>query len=908
MNRKEKIFQYLSEYARIQTDSGFEPEADSGYIAERLGLDRSNVSRDLNELAREGLTVKLDGRPVKFVPAEFYRKPEPEKRESKEFAFMIGEDGSLKTQIQQGKSAVLYPPNGLHTLLAGPTGTGKTTFAEKLYQYAKAMKVMKEDAGFIVFNCAEYAQNQELILSQLFGHKKGAFTGAEKDKPGLVEKADGGILFLDEIHRLPPYGQEMLFLLMDKGCYRRLGETEEVRKASVLIIGATTENLNTTLLKTFLRRMPVVIHLPSLEKRPLIERLRLIEEFFSAEQKKIGAPIQVYKDVVIALLLYSCPGNIGQLSADIQLLCARAFLEFKVEQKEVVEINFEILPSYIQNGRLESSKKKSDLIEFLQYSEDYHMFLDSEADGEPGTENLYMEISKKYEKFLEQGRSGGEISDIIEDDLEQYMNALLKKYDMKKEHYEKKNLLKIIDAKVYYAVEDILQFAEIKLGRKMPERIKVGIAMHVNAMTERISKGIMLKEKELNDIVLNHPQEFQTAKVMLRLLEEELGIQVPKQEIGYFTMFLCAMDEEAIYPKIAVIVMAHGESTASSMAEVANKLLKTGHCHAIDMPLDVPAEEALEKAVVLAKETDEGRGVLVLADMGSLLMFPEMIEKRTGIPVKTVPMVSTIMVIEAVRKAMLRGADIDRLAKEMRQIGKVFDQKHGEQSIHTILVTCFTGQGTALKLSEIIRDMIPAEQQSRFKIRCMDFEGMDAGKEAEGQEDLSGADAVVGPGDLKLPNVPFISVDEFVVGDGMARLSEMIQGQAETVCETKDEAVMDEKLLTGTLEQLLYFLNPKKMAGQAMECLKESVRALHMEVTRELAVRYVIHLCCMLERLIQEEVLPHQETEILKEKYKHIFETVKRSLRPLEDCLHMKIPDSETAYLVEMLLEEKESC
>jgi len=103
---------------------------------------------------------------------------------------------------------------------------------------------------------------------------------------------------------------------------------------------------------------------------------------------------------------------------------------------------------------------------------------------------------------------------------------------------------------------------------------------------------------------------------MLRLLEEELGIQVPKQEIGYFTMFLCAMDEEAIYPKVAVIVMAHGESTASSMAEVANKLLKTRHCHAIDMPLDVPAEEALEKAVVLAKEADEGKGVLVLADTG----------------------------------------------------------------------------------------------------------------------------------------------------------------------------------------------------------------------------------------------------------------------------------------------------
>lgn len=906
MNRKEKIFQYLSDFGQVQTDSGKSPETDSGFLAAQLGLDRSNVSRDLNELEREGRVIKLQGRPVKFTASEFYREPVPQKQEKAEFQFMIGENGSLKTQIEQGKSAVLYPPNGLHTLLAGPTGTGKTTFAEKLFQYAKAMKVMKENAGFIVFNCAEYAQNQELILSQLFGHRKGAFTGADKDKPGLVEKADGGILFLDEIHRLPPYGQEMLFLLMDKGCYRRLGETEELRKASVLIIGATTENLNTTLLKTFLRRMPVVIHLPALEQRPLIERLRLIEEFFSAEQKKIGAPIQVYKDVVIALLLYACPGNIGQLSADIQLLCARAFLEYKVKQKDVVEINFEILPPYIQNGRLESPKRKSDLIEFLQYSEDYHMFIhDQEGNGGSG-ENLYIEISEKYEKFLDQGRSGGEISNLIEDDLEQYMNHLLKKYNMKKDHYEKKNLLKIIDAKVYYAVEDILQFAEIKLGRKMPERIKVGIAMHVNAMTERISKGMILKEKELHDIVLNHPQEFQTAKVMLRLLEEELSIQVPEQEIGYFTMFLCAMDEETIYQKIAVIVMTHGESTASSMAEVANKLLNTDHCRAVDMPLDVPAEEALEKAVALAEEIDEGKGVLVLADMGSLLMFSEMIEKRTGIPVRSVPMVSTIMVIEAVRKAMLRGAGLEKLAKELTQIGKVFDrQGEGKQKIHTIIVTCFTGQGTALKLAEIIRDMIPAEKQGQFRIRCMDFEGTEAALQASETEELPSADAVVGTVNLELPGVPFISVDRFVMGDGISRLNEIIQGGSEVLeAEPVQEPAMDEKLLAGTLDQLLYFLNPKKMAAQAMEALREAAKDLHVEIDKELTVRYVIHLCCMLERLIQEEVLPNKDTERLRREYGQMFRAVERSLSPLADCLHLKIPDSETAYLVEMLLEE----
>ncbi len=67
-------------------------------------------------------------------------------------------------------------------------------------------------------------------MSLLFGYKKGAFTGAEYDAPGLVEEADEGVLFLDEIHRLPPKGQEILFSILDRGKFRRLGETNAERK------------------------------------------------------------------------------------------------------------------------------------------------------------------------------------------------------------------------------------------------------------------------------------------------------------------------------------------------------------------------------------------------------------------------------------------------------------------------------------------------------------------------------------------------------------------------------------------------------------------------------------------------------------------------------------------------------
>ena len=144
-----------------------------------------------------------------------------------------------------------------------------------MYQYSKYIKELPEDAPFIIFNCADYCNNPQLLLSHIFGHIKGAFTGAEKEKEGIVEKADGGILFLDEIHRLPPEGQEMIFYFMDTGTYNKLGETDRHRKANVLLIGATTEDPNSTLLNTFIRRIPITIAIPDFDERPIDDKLRI---------------------------------------------------------------------------------------------------------------------------------------------------------------------------------------------------------------------------------------------------------------------------------------------------------------------------------------------------------------------------------------------------------------------------------------------------------------------------------------------------------------------------------------------------------------------------------------------------------------------------------------------------------
>ena len=144
--------------------------------------------------------------------------------------------------------------------------------------------------ALLSFNCADYANNPQLLLGQLFGMQKGAFTGAQEQR-GLLEIAEGGILFLDEVHRLPGEGQEMLFTFIDKGCFRRLGETESERTARVLLIAATTESPGSSLLKTFTRRIPMVIELPPLRERSAEERYRLITGFFKEEALRLGREI-----------------------------------------------------------------------------------------------------------------------------------------------------------------------------------------------------------------------------------------------------------------------------------------------------------------------------------------------------------------------------------------------------------------------------------------------------------------------------------------------------------------------------------------------------------------------------------------------------------------------------------------
>ena len=148
--------------------------------------------------------------------------------------------GEGDSRIEVLKGIDIEIEKGELCVLLGPSGSGKSYLAGLMHQFAIHNHILAPDAPFHIFNCAQYANNPELLSSNLFGHSKGAFTGAVCDTKGILAASDGGILFLDEVHRLNFENQEKLFIFLDKGIFRKVGENAVWQKANVRIIMATT--------------------------------------------------------------------------------------------------------------------------------------------------------------------------------------------------------------------------------------------------------------------------------------------------------------------------------------------------------------------------------------------------------------------------------------------------------------------------------------------------------------------------------------------------------------------------------------------------------------------------------------------------------------------------------------------
>src|SRR5687768_17463607 len=208
-------------------------------------------------------------------------------------------------------------PSDSTVLIQGENGTGKELVARAIHDRSP-----RREHRFVVTNCSAF--NDNLLDSELFGHKRGAFTGAVADKPGLFEVADTGTFFLDEIGDMSPALQVKVLRVLQEGTFNRVGDTE-TRKVDVRIIAATNRDLKTMVERGQFRedlyyRINVInLVLPALRQRK--EDLSIRTDHFLAKHARHGADAKRLSAGCFARLeTYAWPGNVRELENEIERL------------------------------------------------------------------------------------------------------------------------------------------------------------------------------------------------------------------------------------------------------------------------------------------------------------------------------------------------------------------------------------------------------------------------------------------------------------------------------------------------------------------------------------------------------------------------------------------------------------
>jgi len=228
---------------------------------------------------------------------------------------IVGRDPVLLREIE---AASRVAPTEMPVLLVGPTGSGKELFARRIHRLSK-----RSGAAFVPINCASIPEN--LLESELFGVERGAFTGADRSRMGLFEKAHRGTLFLDEVADLPTALQPKLLRVLEEKEVAPLGSSK-ARQVDVRLIAATNQNPSRLIAAgrfredLYFRLAHVVVQIPPLRERGE-DILLLANHFLHVANREFGKAVRGFEEeAVTELSRYGWPGNVRQLQALVKQL------------------------------------------------------------------------------------------------------------------------------------------------------------------------------------------------------------------------------------------------------------------------------------------------------------------------------------------------------------------------------------------------------------------------------------------------------------------------------------------------------------------------------------------------------------------------------------------------------------
>lgn len=905
---KKIIYQNIKEFSKqLEKD-----KANAVFLSKELNASRNAVSQYMNEYFTEGNFIKIITRPVIFFDKEtiestynvtleqiefdslesFLRALENE--HNKDFELLIGYNDSLSSVVNTCKATISYPPNGLPLLLYGPTGTGKSRIAQTMYDYCVNQGLIDKSKQFLILNCSEYANNPELLSANLFGCKKGAYTGAYRDNPGLLKLAEGGILFLDEVHCLAPESQEKLFLFMDKGIYHMVGDNENWLKSNTRLIFATTEDPKKVLLKTLLRRIPMIVTVPSLQERGMREKIQLIYTIFKEESKRLKKKISLTNIVYNALITTEFSGNIGDLKNCIQASCVNANYKADPGQNHIIVDSFDLPNNLIHLDELANKQVMVNNQSTIIALEDLHKFVGNER----SQIRLNNRILESFEKYNKQEIGFASFLDNSFRALDDYYDYIVLK---------KKNKQNSSFTYMQNILHHIFEIISNKYGFKITNNDLITITTYIHDHTRHTFelKNYEAQEKEhislLKDVVQNKLyREYLIALEVAENINANVDLKLDDISLCVLSMYLKKFIGIKDLNKRVGIILAHGYSTASSIADAANRFLDQYIFDAIDMPIHVTNSMIVEQLNDYLRKLGSYEELILLVDMGSLEDIYKGIEVNKNVNVGIINNVTTKTALE-IGNYICQGKPLEDILKTVCEDGiPTYHIIKERKKDPLILCSCASGLGTAEKLKKILQDSIPKDIS--IKLLTYDYNELIEKHLTSSIFDSYEVVCIVGTLNPNLPDVPFIPLEDLIINVTMDKLHLYFQEYLDIEQMKIFKSNILKNFSLNNLMNILTILNPKILLEHVADALDKMQSRLGITLSNSISVGLYVHISCLIERLVTHQVIDnYPEIEKFKEDDTEFIKVVKESFSVVENYYSVEISMEEIAYIHEYI-------
>lgn len=908
ISTKDEILNFL-----VTETAAFNEENIGNYtaiaIGDKLSVSRNLASQYLNELSKETKLIKINSRPVYFLHKDTLERMYETRLESNLFSCFaqmqsalkinstrkynflkaIGHDLSISYCIEQCKAAMNYPPNGLPILMTGASGTGKSYLARLIYEYGMDQGLIQKGKKFIVLNCADYENSPEDLLENLFGKVSVNAEGESITRVGVIGQANGGILLLEEAHCMQIQCQEKLFSFLDSRQYKVAGDNKNRYTSDVRLIFATTKSPDEALQKTLFRRIPVVVKLPTLEQRSVEEREQMIIAFFRKESKKMGCDICISNQVFNVLMNYDYPGNVEQLKNCIATSCANAFLHSKSKGGNLNIYLYNLPENMITSLKVETTNLEE---QYMMNLCDYQK--DSSVEGMIKFFNKLLDDFKSYKAgkctfkdFMNTGFSH----------MHSYYDYLMfeQKYANTKIQVIARVVEKIFEITCEKHHIHLSKNCEIVISRCIYTQMQVESSLKVwgSSKMEEIAelKKTLAIELHKENVIANN---------LILLIKQNLDIELTDMNRIFLLLNIRYYNKQITLSNTLGIIICHGYSTASSIADAANSIVGTKVFEAIDMPLSSSVNNIIATVERYIQDMNFRQDIVLLVDMGSLEDIGEMLNEIPNINIGIINNISTALAVHI-------GFEIQQ-EKNLEEILKQACERcvcrykwiENTKKEDIIIFTSESGKNTA----DRIRDLFISSLPKKIPVNMISYDYFKLVQNRMKDEIFKKYNVlfITGTFKLEIENVPFISVEDIMNLNEVGK----IYGIFAAFLDENELELFTQNLMKNfslqNIVQYLTILNPDKVLDMVEQALVKLQQSIGIKLNGKTLVGMYIHISCLIERLVTKTPIEnYQDLDQFLLDHQNFIGQVELSFSDVIRHYGVTLPVSEIAYIYDYI-------